>query len=269
MARIELDKVSLTFRVRKQQARPTFKEFLVRGLFFRKAETALQVRALEEVSLSFEEGHRVGVVGHNGAGKSTLLKLLAGIYTPTAGRCDVEGKVSSLFDLMLGFEPEATGWENIRYRGYLQGETPRSINEKIGAIAEFTELGEFLNVPVRYYSAGMLVRLAFAISTAIEPEVLLVDEVLSAGDAAFQNKARRRMREMMDMAKLIVVVSHDLGSLQQMCDRGVWLDRGRVRMVGKMKAVVSAYLSSVTGALPQAAPKASAPLPRAAMTWAA
>ena len=269
MARIELDKVSLTFRVRKQQARPTFKEFLVRGLFLRPADTALEVRALQEVSLSFEEGHRVGVIGHNGAGKSTLLKLLAGIYAPTAGRCHVEGKASALFDLMLGFEPEATGWENIRYRGYLQGETPRSIDAKIGAIAEFTELGEFLNVPVRYYSAGMLVRLAFSIATAIEPEVLLVDEVLSAGDAAFQSKARRRMREMMNLAKLIVVVSHDLRSLEQMCDRGVWLERGRVRLVGPIKAVVSAYLSSVTAALPQGPPKVGAALPAPALSRAA
>src|SRR5262249_20841215 len=121
---------------------------------------------------------------------------------------------------------------------------------KIGAIAEFTELGEFLNIPVRYYSAGMLVRLAFAIATAIEPEVLLVDEVLSAGDAAFQNKARRRMRQMMDRAQLIVVVSHDLRSLEQMCDRGVWRERGKVRLVGPIKSVVSAYLSSVTAGLP-------------------
>src|SRR5262249_49566117 len=152
-----------------------------------------------------EEGERVGVLGHNGAGKSTLLKLLAGVYPPTRGRRVVEGQISSLFDIALGFEIEATGWDNIRYRGYLQGETPDSIGEKMQPIADFSELGEFLNVPVRYYSAGMMVRLAFSIATAIDPEVLLVDEVLGAGDLAFQAKARQRMKEMIERARLLVL----------------------------------------------------------------
>jgi ABC-type polysaccharide/polyol phosphate transport system ATPase subunit len=151
---------------------------------------------------------------------------------------------------MLGFEPEASGWENIRYRGYLQGETPRSIDRKIEAIAAFTELGEFLNMPVRYYSAGMLVRLAFSIATAIHPEILLVDEVLSVGDMAFQEKARKRMREMMAQAELMVVVSHDLVSLAQLCDRAVWLDHGRLRQQGPIDDVIAAYSRSVQGAPP-------------------
>lgn len=246
MAKIELTRVGLTFRVRKQAGRLSLKEYLVRGLFIRPAESVMEVRALEDVSLSFRAGDRVGIIGHNGAGKSTLLKLLAGIYEPTRGQCVVEGSVSSLFDLMLGFEPEASGWDNIRYRGYLQGETPRSINRKIQAIADFTELGEFLNIPVRHYSAGMLVRLAFAIATAIEPEVLLIDEVLGAGDAAFQDKARRRMREMMDRAELIVAVSHDLESLARICELGVWMEKGRVRMIGDIEDVIKAYLNSLS-----------------------
>jgi ABC-type polysaccharide/polyol phosphate transport system ATPase subunit len=248
MARIELDGVNLTFRVRKQQGRMTLKEYLVRGLFLRPATPMMEVRALQDVNLRIGPGDRVGVLGHNGAGKSTLLKLLAGIYEPTRGRRRVTGRISSLFDLMLGFEPEASGWENIRYRGYLQGETPRSIGRKIEAIAEFTELGEFLNMPVRYYSAGMLVRLAFAIATAIEPEILLVDEVLSVGDMAFQEKARFRMREMMAQAELMVVVSHDVNSLEVLCDHGVWMDHGRVRLQGPIAEVVDAYTESVQGA---------------------
>jgi ABC-type polysaccharide/polyol phosphate transport system ATPase subunit len=244
MARIELDGVSLTFRVRKQQGRMTLKEYLCRGLFLRPAQEVMEVRALEDVHLAIVPGERVGVIGHNGAGKSTLLKLLAGVYEPTKGERVVEGTISSLFELMLGFEPEGTGWENIRYRGYLQGETPRTLSKKIEAIAEFTELGDFLNMPVRYYSAGMLVRLAFAIATTIEPEVLLVDEVLSVGDIAFQHKARQRMREMMDKAELIVCVSHDLKSLAQVCDRGVWLDHGRLRMDGPIEDVIAAYVES-------------------------
>jgi lipopolysaccharide transport system ATP-binding protein len=252
MARIELDRVSLTFRVRKH-GRISLKEFLVRQMFRRSINPVIKVRALRDVSVTIEEGQRVGIIGPNGAGKSTLLKLLAGVYPPMRGRRLVDGRISSLFDISLGFEQDATGWENIFYRGYLQGETPRSVRAKIQPIAEFSELGDFLNMPVRYYSAGMMVRLAFSIATAVEPEILLVDEVLSVGDMAFQDKARRRMQEMMGRARLIVMVSHDLDSLAKLCERGVWLDQGRVRMIGPIRHVVTAYTNHVRGAPAQAA----------------
>src|SRR5437899_8055303 len=245
MAKIALEEVGLTFRVRTEQGRMTLKEYLVRGLFLRGRAHRMVVRALQNVTLRIKPGDRVGIIGPNGAGKSTLLRLLAGIYEPTSGQRVVDGKISSLFDLMLGFEPEASGWENIRYRGYLQGETRRSIQKKIEPIAEFSELGDFLNMPVRYYSSGMLVRLAFSIATAIEPEILLVDEVLSVGDRAFQEKAGLRMREMIAQARLIVLVSHDLEALANLCDRLVWLDHGRVRQVGTPEEVVDAYLGQV------------------------
>jgi ABC-type polysaccharide/polyol phosphate transport system ATPase subunit len=249
MARIELDHVGLTFRVRGRQHRLTFKEYFINRLLRRGRPPApMLVRALNDVSLHIGPGERVGIIGHNGAGKSTLLKLLAGIYPPTAGRRLVEGQVSSLFDIALGFEPEGTGWENIVYRGYLQGETPASIRAKVKDIADFTELGESLERPVRHYSAGMMVRLAFAIATAVEPEVLLIDEVLGVGDMAFQEKARRRMREMMAKAQLIVMVSHDLESLRHFCERGIWMDHGRVRLDGPMSDVIRAYAASVCGA---------------------
>jgi ABC-type polysaccharide/polyol phosphate transport system ATPase subunit len=251
MALIQLDRVGLTFHVRRQQGRPTLKEYLVRGLFLRRTKPTMEVRALQDVSLTVRPGERVGIVGANGAGKSTLLKLLAGIYLPTTGKRIVEGRISSLFDIALGFEMEATGWENISYRGYLQGETPRSIRNKVHAIAEFSELGEFLNMPVRYYSAGMLVRLAFSIATAVDPEVLLIDEVLSVGDMAFQAKARARMGEMMARAKLMVVVSHDLESLANLCDRGLWLDHGRVRREGPIRDAIRAYTDAASGAPPE------------------
>jgi lipopolysaccharide transport system ATP-binding protein len=247
MARIKLEDVSLSFRVRSQEGRMTFKEYLVRGLFFRRKVPRMTVRALERINLEVHPGDRLGILGHNGAGKSTLLRLLAGIYEPSRGRRLVEGRISSLFDLMLGFEPDASGWENIRYRGYLQGETPRSIAAKTDAIAEFSELGDFLDMPVRYYSAGMVVRLAFSIATAIDPEILLIDEVLSAGDRQFQEKARRRMREMMARAELLVVVSHDLGSLSMLCERGVWMEQGKVRLCGPIDAVIRAYTGADTG----------------------
>jgi lipopolysaccharide transport system ATP-binding protein len=262
MARIEMDGVGLTFRVRKN-TRLTLKEFLVGQMFRPSKNPLMEVRALQHVSLRMEQGDRVGVIGHNGAGKSTLLKMLAGIYPPTEGRLTVEGRVSSLFDIALGFEGDANGWENIAYRSYLQGETPRGVREKRQAIAEFSELGDFLNMPVRYYSAGMLVRLAFSIATAIDPEILLVDEVLSVGDLAFQHKARQRMGEMMAKAHLMVLVSHDLSSLEPMCNRVVWMDHGRVVQVGPTPEIIAAYTASVQAApVPQPLTQgASAPRP--------
>jgi ABC-type polysaccharide/polyol phosphate transport system ATPase subunit len=252
MAHIDLDHVSLTFHVRKC-GRVSLKEFLVRQMYRRSVNPIMVVRALRDVTLHIGEGERVGIIGHNGAGKSTILKLLAGVYPPTQGMRNVEGQISSLFDIALGFETDASGWENIMYRGYLQGETPATIKDKIQGIADFSELGEFLAMPVRYYSAGMLVRLAFSIATAIEPELLLVDEVLSVGDMAFQNKARQRMREMMAKARLIVMVSHDMVNLAQFCTRGIWLDHGSLRMDGPMDKVVAAYTEAVSPAPSQAA----------------
>jgi len=179
--------------------------------------------------------------------------LLAGIYPPTGGDRSVEGKICSLFDISLGFEPEASGWDNITYRAYLQGESPASLKGKIKAIAEFTELGDFLNLPVRHYSAGMLMRLAFSIATAIEPEILLVDEVLAVGDLAFQKKAQARMKELMSSARIMVLVAHDLGTILNMCNRVIWMEHGVARMDGPAEQVVNAYITSVTGQPPIAA----------------
>ena len=256
MARIELDGVGLTFRVR-QHIRMGLKEFLLGQMFRRSRNPVMQVHALAGVNLRVEQGDRVGVIGHNGAGKSTLLKLLAGVYEPTHGRMMVQGKISSLFDLALGFELDGTGWENIAYRCYLQGETPRMVRTKRDGIAEFSELGDFLKVPLRYYSAGMLVRLAFAIATAIDPEVLLVDEVLSVGDLAFQDKARQRMRDMMDRAHLMVMVSHDLYAVAETCNRAVWMDHGRMMKEGPTMEVIEAYVEATEAAKAAKASKAA------------
>ncbi len=237
---IQLEDVGLKFRVRRA-GRISFKDYLLHGLFRRSKKTSFEVQALEHIDLTVAEGDRLGVVGHNGAGKSTLLKLLAGIYPPTSGRRKVVGRISALFDIALGFELDANGWENIMYRGYLQGETPEGIRGKMQPIAEFSELGDFLNMPVRYYSSGMKVRLAFSIATAIEPEILILDEVLSAGDMTFQNKARQRMRALMSSARAVIVVSHDMSSLALMCDRVLWLEHGKARALGPAKDVIAAY----------------------------
>jgi ABC-type polysaccharide/polyol phosphate transport system ATPase subunit len=252
MARIEMDGVGLTFKVR-QHIRMSLKEFLVGQMFRRSRNPIMEVNALSGVSLKVQRGDRLAVVGHNGAGKSTLLKTLAGVYQPTHGRMVVDGRVSSLFDLALGFEIDATGWENISYRSYLQGETPKTVRAKRDAIAEFSELGNFLNSPVRYYSAGMLVRLAFSIATAIEPEVLLVDEVLSVGDLSFQQKARGRMLEMVDRAQLMVMVSHDLDVLAKICNRAIWMDHGRMMQEGPVEQIIAAYRASVQAGAAKAA----------------
>ncbi|HUG93326.1 MAG TPA: ABC transporter ATP-binding protein [Planctomycetaceae bacterium] len=243
MASIELENVGLVFRVRRQRRIP-LKEYVLQRMFRSSINPIVEVRSLQNVSLRIGEGERVGIIGHNGAGKSTLLKVLAGVYPPTSGRRTVEGAISSVFDFALGFEPHASGRENIRYRGYLQGETPRSIRAKLDSIIEFSELGEFIDTPVRFYSAGMRLRLGFSIATAIEPEILLVDECLSAGDLAFRKKAQQRMRETMDRARLIVMVSHDLEVIRGFCGRVIWMEQGRIRQDGLAADVIEAYWSS-------------------------
>lgn len=244
MAKIELRDAGLKFTLR-QHRKVTLKEYLTRGLFLQSRNPTIAVHALSHINLTAHDGERIGVLGHNGAGKSTLLKLLAGVYPPTTGTVHVEGRICSLFDIALGFELDANGWENIKYRSYLLGETPRTLEKKLHEIAEFSELGTFLDVPVRYYSSGMLVRLAFSISTAVEPEVLLIDEVLGAGDLAFQLKARERMRNMMAAARLMVLVTHEIPTLEEICNRAIWMQHGAVMMDGNPKEVVAAYKKSV------------------------
>lgn len=240
MASIHLDDVGLTFRVR-YGGRIPLKEVLLARLLRRSTSPVIEVNALDGINLHLKDGARLGIVGHNGAGKSTLLKVLAGIYQPNRGKRIVDGRISSLFDMSLGFELDASGWQNIAFRSYLQGETPKTIKPKLQSIAEFSELGEFLNMPVRYYSSGMFVRLAFSIATAIDPEILLVDEALGAGDMAFQQKVRARIHQIVAKARILVLVSHDLQSLLQLCDRMIWLDHGHIRMEGPAQEVAAAY----------------------------
>jgi ABC-type polysaccharide/polyol phosphate transport system ATPase subunit len=244
MPKIEVKNASIAFSVR-QNRKVTFKEYVVKGLFRRSLNPEVTVHALSNFSLSARDGDRIGIIGHNGAGKTTLLKMLAGIYPPTEGTCEVEGKICSLFDITLGFEQDATGWENITYRSYLQGETPASLRAKIDDIGAFSELGDFLNLSVRNYSAGMRMRLAFAIATATEPEILLIDEVLAVGDMAFQMKARARMRELMSASRLMVVVSHDLNTIKETCNRAYWMKHGKVEREGATTEVIDAYTAFV------------------------
>jgi ABC-type polysaccharide/polyol phosphate transport system ATPase subunit len=238
MARVTLEKASLTFQVTRNGP-VRLRDWLIDRLRPQRSPI-LRVHALREVDLALADGDRLGIVGHNGAGKSTLLKVLADVYPLTSGRRDVEGCVSSLFDLSLGFEMDATGRENIAFRGYLQGETRRGVRRKMQEVAEFSELGRYLDVPVRYYSDGMRIRLAFSIATAIHPDVLLIDEAFNAGDASFRRKARNRLSEVMQRASIVVAVSHDHDVLTRMCDRVLWLDQGQVRAIGRPSEVIEA-----------------------------
>ena len=248
MAAIDLTNVDLTFTLRKA-TRLSLKEYLLNGMFLNRVNPKLSVQALRNLNLNIGDGDRVGVIGHNGAGKSTLLKMMAGVYPPTRGTCQVQGRICSLFDITLGFEPDATGRENIMFRAYLQGETPRTLKAKQDEVESFCELGAFLDTPVRYYSAGMSIRLAFSIATVSEPEILLIDEVLSVGDMAFQHKARKRMKDLMASARLMVMVSHDLESVRTLCNKAIWMAKGEIVLSGTSDDVVAAYRQSVAKAV--------------------
>lgn len=207
----------------------------------------IAVRAIDDLSLELTHGTRVGLIGHNGAGKSTMLRVIAGIYTPTGGRVTVEGDVAPMFDIGFGMDPDATGWDNIILRGMLLGYSKREIQAKAHDIALVSDLGEFLDMPLRTYSAGMSTRLAFAVSTSIQPDILLIDEGIGAGDAAFIAQARERMRTFVGEAGLLVLASHADDMLRQWCQTGIWMEHGRMRMHGGIEEVLAAYQASLSG----------------------
>ena len=203
-----------------------------------------KVHALKNLSMEINDGDRIGIIGCNGAGKSSLLKLIAGIYPPSAGTIEVDGRIATLFELATGFEMEATGWDNIMLRGLMLGETPTTMKNKMNEIADFSELGEFLNIPVKYYSSGMFMRLAFSVSTSIEPEILLLDEVIAAGDAKFLKKAQQRMNDLMHRVNILLFVTHSMPSLKSFCNKCIWLDNGSIRQIGTPDEVSECYLNS-------------------------
>lgn len=252
MALIDFDKVDLVYPVRENRG-ITLKDLIVKSLLRKKgAARWSSVQALKGVSFTIGDGERVGIIGRNGAGKSTLLRAVAGVFPVYVGRRGVEGSICSLLDIGLGFEYSASGWDNIRFRGYLQGETPASIGAKLESIAAFTELGEFLNLPLHCYSTGMVMRLAFAIATCGHPEILLVDEVFATGDLGFQQKAQARMLEFMDRARIVVMVGHNLDFLEAFSTRVLWLDHGQIRADGPPRDIIAQYRSEAN------APRAAA-----------
>ena len=226
------------------------------GNLARDALDRINVRALTDVSVDIVNGDRVGLIGLNGAGKTTLLKVLAGVYEPSQGRFISSGNVSSLLDIQVGLNPDATGRENIVLRGMYMGIHPQEMRTRVDGVAEFTELGHYIDMPVRTYSAGMMVRLAFSISTCIPPDILIMDEWLTAGDAQFLDKAQRRVEEFVRGSSILVLASHSTQLVEQWCNRAILLHQGRLMTIGPVQEVVAAYQRLIAGP----SPKASAPI---------
>ena len=241
---LHVQNVSIEFPVYQGSSRSLKKVLIAsstRGNLARDARNRVNVRALKNVSFNLHSGDRFGLVGANGAGKTTLLKVLAGVFEPTQGYFASSGIVSSLIDMGVGLDGDATGNENIILRGLYMGIHPREMRQLAPAIAEFTELGDYLDMPVRTYSAGMTIRLAFAISTCVKPDILIMDEWLTAGDAKFLGKAQQRMEEFVRQSGILVLASHSMPLLEQWCNLGALLHHGRVLKIGPIKEVVAAY----------------------------
>lgn len=201
------------------------------------------VRALHDLNFTFSDGDRIGLVGHNGAGKSTLLRVLSGVYHPTHGNIISQGNLASLIDVSLGIDDEATGRENIFLRGALLGLTKKEVASKEDEIIEFSELGDFIDMPVRTYSSGMHLRLAFSVSTVIRPEILLMDEWLSVGDENFKHKAEARLAKLVQETKILVIASHSRDLIMKTCNRVLWLDHGSIKMDSSPEDVCAAYFN--------------------------
>lgn len=243
MPAIELNNVSVAFPVYSAGARSLKNAMISATTGGRIGNQAnhLVVQALDQVSLLFDHGDRVALIGHNGAGKTTLLRVIAGILEPPKGTVRVEGRVTPMFDTSLGIDPDFTGYENIILRGLYLGLSKAEILSRIDEIAEFTELGQFLELPVRTYSLGMQARLAFTMATCIEPEILLLDEGIGAGDAAFLEKASERLNKFVAQASILVLASHSLELISKFCNKAALMEHGKVLQVGDINSVLETY----------------------------
>lgn len=237
-AMIEVKDVSMRFRLVNDRV-SSLKEYVIARL--RGKLKYNEFEALKHVSFDVRRGEVMGLIGHNGAGKSTLLKVISGILKPTEGSVIVRGNVAPMLELGSGFDFDMTGRENIFLNGAILGYSEDFLKSKYDEIVAFSEIGPFIDMPLRNYSSGMVARLAFSIATVVVPEILIVDEVLSVGDAAFQEKSRRRMMELMSGGTTVLFVSHDIAQIRQMCNRVVWLESGSARMFGKAQMVCDAY----------------------------
>lgn len=244
MAFIELKGTTLDFPIYDVSGRSLKKQLLRLGRRNAIAEGndgVIVVRALDNLNLRFENGDRIGLVGHNGAGKSTLLRTMAGIYPPTSGSIQTDGKIVPLLDISLGMDENSTGRQNIRLRGLLLGMSDAEVRQKQDEIAHFSELGDYLDLPLRTYSSGMRVRLAFAVSTAVEAEILLLDEVMGVGDSSFMQKAEQRLSDLHGRAEIVVLAMHSNREIRRVCNKALWMEHGKVKYFGPVEEVLTAY----------------------------
>ncbi len=236
---LDLDGVSVRYRVALDSSM-TLKESIVRA----RKRRSIEHVALDAVTLTVNQGEMLGIIGRNGAGKTTLLNVMARVLQPRSGRLRIRGSISTIIDLLGGFHPELTGRENVYLRGAFLGMSRAQMRERIDSIAAFAEIGQFFDAPLRTYSAGMIVRLAFAVAASVDADILLIDEALAVGDAEFQRKCAARMAEHRANGVTFVIVSHDVARLRESCDRILWLDQGKIRALGNPAEVVARYLAA-------------------------
>ena len=235
---VSVKNISLKFKMEQNRAN-SLKEFCVRWL--KRDLKSEDFWALTDVSFDVEKGDVIGIIGHNGAGKSTLLKVISGIMKPTKGTIEAHGNIVPMLELGSGFDMELSGRENIYLNGAILGYSEEFLNEKYDEIVAFSELGNFIEAPLRTYSSGMLARLAFSVACIVEPEILIVDEILSVGDADFQEKSRARMMELMTGGTTVFFVSHSLKQIREMCNKVVWLEHGKIQAIGKTEEICNMY----------------------------
>lgn len=246
---IQLNDVSIDFPLYQLNTRSLknrfLRRFLTGGNILKNQENVFTVRALDHISLHIEHGDRIGLIGPNGSGKSTLLRVLAGIYEPTQGSIQVNGKVSPLLDISVGINAEASGYENIRIQSALLGINKAQMNNQLADIIAFTELGDYLLLPIHTYSSGMKLRLAFAVATSIAPEILVMDEVIGVGDSAFIKKAQARMNTLIAQSGIVVLASHSTDILSQLCNKVIFLQGGKITYFGPIKEGIECYKQSL------------------------
>lgn len=241
---IEVNNVTMKFRLNKEKV-DSIKDFVIK--FLKKDLHYNEFVALDNVSFKIKEGDRVGVLGLNGAGKSTLLKIIAGVFKPTEGTVKRQGRLIPLLELGAGFEPQYTGKENVFLYGAMLGYSKSFIEEKYDEIVEFSEIGEFIDIPLKNYSSGMKARLGFAIATALEPQILILDEVLSVGDAKFKKKSEKRIIDMIDSGITVLFVSHSIEQVKKICNKAIILEKGKLIAEGDVDSVVKKYKQLTDG----------------------
>lgn len=242
---IEISNVSLSFRLYHDKG-ASLKEWFVNLMRKNKRTSYSDFWALRDVNLTIRHGERVGIIGRNGAGKSTLLKTICHIYAPTGGHIQVQGRIAPLIEIGAGFNPELSGRENIMLNGAILGHSRKFLRSIEAEIVSFTELADFMDTPVKYYSSGMQQKLAFAIATAVHPDILIMDEVFSVGDASFIEKAHSRLANLIDRASIMLLVSHDMKHIEKFCDRVLWFEHGQLIADGRPEDVINNYLHGAT-----------------------